>query len=139
MKPTLDFLNARLEQHGDLIALEDANSQVSYTELVTAVNAIAVALQVKDPTPGSPVGLCAENSLEYLVSVLAILAAGKVLLPLNCHASTEQLHELLNQTHPATVIVDALGDERIQSEDELKIRISQFEGLVLTYRGQAPT
>ena len=136
---SLELLNDLAQQHGDEIAMEDAASQVSYTELVTAVNALAVALQVKDPTPGSRVGLCAANSMEYIVSMLAILAAGKVLVPMNCHGTSEQMHQILVDTHPSAIIVDDLGNELIKSEDELKIPFSQFPGLVLTYRGQAPS
>jgi acyl-CoA synthetase (AMP-forming)/AMP-acid ligase II len=135
---SLDFLTSMVPQHGDEIALEDDQSEVSYAELITAVNALAVALQSKDPTPGSRVGLCAANSLEYMVSVLAILAAGKVLLPLNCRGNTESLHQLLNETLPTAVIVDDAGDALIKSDSELKIHFSQFEGLVRTYRDQVP-
>jgi acyl-CoA synthetase (AMP-forming)/AMP-acid ligase II len=133
---TLDYLHNMIEEHGEKVAIEDADSQVTYAELATAAKALAVALQMKDPTPGSRVALCAANSLEYLVSVLAILEAGKILVPLNCESTTEQLHQLLNDTHPTVVIVDDKGDQLILSEDELKINFSQFEGLVRTYRGQ---
>jgi acyl-CoA synthetase (AMP-forming)/AMP-acid ligase II len=132
---TLDFLHNMIEQHGEKVAIEDADSQVTYAELATAAKALAVALQMKDPTPGSRVALCAANSLEYLVSVLAVIEAGKILVPLNCESTTEQLHQLLNDTHPTVVIVDDKGDQLIHSEDELKINFSQFEGLVRTYRG----
>ncbi|SHI14154.1 AMP-binding protein [Pollutimonas bauzanensis] len=135
---SLDFLNDMAQRHGDEIALEDASTQVSYTELATAVNALAVALQVKDPSPGSRVGLCAANSMEYVVSLLAILAAGKVLVPMNCHGTSEQMHQILMEAHPSAIIVDELGNALIKSEDELKIPFSQFPGLVYTYRGRKP-
>jgi acyl-CoA synthetase (AMP-forming)/AMP-acid ligase II len=138
MMQTLDLLASLVTRHGDKIALEDDESEVSYAELNVAVNALAVALQSKDPTPGSRVGLCAANSLEYLVSVLAILAAGKTLIPLNCRSTTETLHQLLDETVPTAVIVDDAGDALIKSDDDLKIHISQFEGLVRTYRDEVP-
>jgi acyl-CoA synthetase (AMP-forming)/AMP-acid ligase II len=138
MLPSLHFLQTIAQQHGDEIAIEDVSTQVSYSELLVAVNALAVALQVKDPVPGSRVGLCAANSIEYVVSMLAILAAGKIVVPLNCYGTSEQLHEILLASHPTAIIVDKLGDALIKSEDELKIPFSQFPGLVLTYRDQTP-
>jgi len=102
------------------------------------VNALAVALQMKDPTPGSAVGLCAAHSLEYVVSVMAISAAGKVLLPMNCQGNSEELYNILSETHPSAVIVDDLGDKQIHSDPDLKIHFSQFPGLVLTYRDHLP-
>ncbi|PLC55339.1 hypothetical protein CR155_03825 [Pollutimonas nitritireducens] len=138
MQLTLEILEKLALQHGDDIAIEDASTQVSYSELVTAVNALAVALQSKDPVPGSRVGLCAANSMEYIVSMLAILAAGKTLVPMNCHGTSEQMLQILMDTHPGTVLVDDIGDALVKSEDDLKIPFSQFPGLVLTYRDQKP-
>jgi acyl-CoA synthetase (AMP-forming)/AMP-acid ligase II len=130
---TLEFLKTLGQQYGSAVALED-DVQVSYAELATAVNALAVALQMKDPQPGSRVALCAANSPEYLVSVLAVQAAGKLLLPLSHGSDAESLQTLLNQAQPTAIIVDDAGAERINCDEELKIHISQFAGLVLTYR-----
>lgn len=138
MLRTLDFWKDMVEQHGQAIALEDDGIQVSYAELSVAVNALAVALQSKDPTPGSRVALCAAQSPEYLVGMLAIAAAGKVLIPLSCHSDTETLHKLLNDTLCSTIIVDDLGHEKIHADDDFTIHISQFEGLVRTYHGKTP-
>src|SRR5690606_16324851 len=110
---TIDFLHNMIEQHGDEVAIEDGESQVTYAELAITVKALAVALQMNDPTPGSRVALCAAQSLEYLVSVMAILQAGKILVPLSCESTTEQLHQLLIDTHPTAVLVDDKGDPLI--------------------------
>src|SRR3546814_19963895 len=104
--------------------------------MAIAAKALAVALQMNDPTPGSRVALCAANSLEYLISVLAVLEAGKILVPLSCESTTDQLHQLLNDTHPTVIIVDDKGYRLIHSDHELKINFSQFDGLVRTYRVQ---
>ncbi|WP_209019835.1 AMP-binding protein [Pollutimonas harenae] len=126
------------EQHGQAAALENDHTQVTYAELLVSVNALAVALQSKDPTPGSRVGLCAEQSLEYQVSMLAILAAGKIPVPLSPYGSTENLHQMLNDTQCSTLLVDEIGQKKINADDDFAILFSQLEGLVLTYRGQTP-
>jgi acyl-CoA synthetase (AMP-forming)/AMP-acid ligase II len=138
MTLSLDFLKDLAQRHGDEVAIEFDADQVTYAELAVAVNALAVALQMKDPAPGSRVGLCAAHSLEYVVSIMAVSAAGKVLLPMNCHGTSEELYAILSETHPAAVIVDDLGDERIHSDPDLKIHFSQFPGLVHTYRDHLP-
>src|SRR5690554_3342805 len=118
MLHTLDFWKDMVERHGQAIALESDDVQVSYAELSVAVNALAVALQSKDPTPGSRVALCADLSPEYVVSMLAIAAAGKVLVPLSRHSDTDTLHQLLNDTLCSTIIVDDLGHEKIHADDD---------------------
>ncbi|MBB5213773.1 AMP-binding protein [Parapusillimonas granuli] len=135
---TLDFLKNLAERHGNEIALEDDDVQVSYAELATAVNALAVALQMKDPALGSRVALCAANSLEYLVGVLAVQAAGKVPLPLSHRGDADALHALLLDAQPTALIVDDAGAALIQCDEDLKIHISQFAGLVHTYRDHTP-
>lgn len=138
MPMTLNLLKNIAQTHGKSIALQDNGVEVSYAELATAVNALAVALQMLDPTHHSRVGLCAGLSLEYLVSVLAIQAAGKVLVPLDAGAPAAQLNEVLETHSPTAIIVDEESDGRLHCNDDLKIRIAQFEGLVRTYREHTP-
>src|SRR3546814_2489339 len=109
---TLDFLQSMTDKHGDQVAIEDTDSQVTYTEMAIAAKALAVALQMNAPTPGSRVALWAANSLEYLISVLAVLEAGKILVPLSCESTTDQLHQLLNDTHPTVIILDDQADRK---------------------------
>ncbi|MFT0547206.1 AMP-binding protein [Allopusillimonas ginsengisoli] len=135
---TLDFLKSMAHTHGELTAVQHNGVEVSYAEMATAVNALAVALQMLDPSHQSRVGLCASLTLEYLVSVLAIQAASKLPVLLDAQASTEQLHAVLEAHAPTAIIVDEEGDEKINCDNEIKIRISQFEGLVLTYHAHTP-
>lgn len=135
---TLDFLQNLLEHHGDDIALEHDDTAVSYNELVMAANALAVALQNKDPMPGSRVVLCAGNSLEYLISVLAVQAAGKIVVPVSVTESPQKIFDILLHTLPTAVIVDDAGNQQLHCDDDLKITFAQFEGLVRTYFGQKP-
>lgn len=135
---TLQFLQNLAEHHGEDIALDDGDTAVSYGELVTAVNALAVALQNQDPIPGSRVALCANTGMEYLVSVLAVQAAGKILVPMNVNDTQQNLYKILLRTLPGTVLVDDAGDKIIRCEDDMKITFGQFEGLVRTYFGRKP-
>lgn len=133
----VQHLNTIAERFGDQIALDDTEVAVSYAELAVAVQAMSVALANRDPNPGSAVALCADYCHEYLVAVLAIQAAGKRLIPLSTHSSTEELADLLNTLLPTAIIVDAKGDQRIPCDEDFKIHFSQFPGLVHTYRGEA--
>ncbi|NYT76312.1 AMP-binding protein [Alcaligenaceae bacterium] len=135
---TLDFLQSMAHTHGELTAVQQNGVEVSYAELATAVNALAVALQMLDPTHQSRVGLCAGLTLEYLVSVLAIQAASKLPVLLDAQGSREQLHDVLDAHKPTAIIVDEEGDAKINCDNEIKIRIAQFEGLVLTYHAHTP-
>ena len=134
----LDFLAHLCRKHGDAIALSDSEQQASYQDLLTSVQALASALQVRDPSPGSRVGICALHSPEYTVCLLAVLAAGKVPVPLDPQGDTETLHRILYETQPTAVFVDEAGAAAAQCDDQLCIPISNLPGLVLTYRDHAP-
>ena len=133
----IDFL-FRSSEHADRIAIESATEDVTYAELRNAANALAVALQTKDPIPGSTVALCAANSASYIVAMLAVQAAGKDWLPLDYQGTSDSIHSVLDSAMPATVFVDDNGDRLINADSDVKISFSQFPGLVQTYFGQMP-
>lgn len=132
----VQYLNSIAEAFGEHIALDDTDVAVSYSELAVAVQAMSVALANMDPTPGSTVAICADYGHEYLVSVLAVQAAGKKLLPLSPHAGTDELAAVINAALPTAIIVDARGNALIPCDEDFKIHFSQFPGLVMTYRGE---
>ena len=65
------------------LAVEGGGVAITYRELVEQVDALAVGLQALDPAPQSRVGICAWNTVEHLLALLATFAAGKVWVPLN--------------------------------------------------------
>lgn len=89
------------------IALEAPHERVTYRDLATRVGALATALQAIDPQPQSRVGLCAGNTVEHVVSLLAILAAGKVWIPLNPRSAAPELDRLIAFTKPSIVMAAA--------------------------------
>jgi acyl-CoA synthetase (AMP-forming)/AMP-acid ligase II len=80
---------------------------MSYAELVSTVEALASAFQSIDGTPGSRVGICARNTREHLVSLLATYAAGKVWVPLNPRNGRAELDAMITTTRPALIVADA--------------------------------
>lgn len=130
----VQYLNSIAENFGDHIALDDAEIAVSYSELAVAVHAMSVALANMNPIPGSTVAICADYCHEYLVAVLATQAAGKNLLPLSTESDPKDLAEIINTARPSTIIVDERGHGLIPCDEDFKIHLSQFPGLVFTYR-----
>jgi len=80
---------------------------MSYAELVSTVEALASAFQSIDPAPGSRIGICARNTREHLVSLLATYAAGKVWVPLNPRNGRAELDAMISTTQPALIVADA--------------------------------
>ncbi|NYT61477.1 AMP-binding protein [Alcaligenaceae bacterium] len=134
----IDFLYRAAQLHADRIAIESPTERITYSQLMTAVNALAVALQAQDPTPGSRVGLCAANSSNYIIGMLAILAAGKVWAPLNYRSTSSELRRILDATTPTALFIDDTGDKLIHGHEDLKIPFVQFPELIKQHQGQTP-
>ena len=79
---------------------------VTYAELGAAVAALAAAFQEIDRKPGSRVGICARNTTEHLIALLATYAAGKVWVPLNPRNGRAELDAMIAATSPTIVVAD---------------------------------
>jgi len=79
---------------------------------VERVEALAAALQQLDPAPGSRVGICARNTVEHLLAMLATYAAGKVWVPLNPTNGRPELDRMVAATKPTLFVADESSLDR---------------------------
>lgn len=134
----IDFVYRAAQLHASRVAIESDTQSITYAELIDAVNALAALLQQEDPTPGSRVGLCAANSPAYIVGMLAILAAGKVWVPLNYRSTAPEIGRILDTTAPSIVMADDTGDALVGDRDCCRLSLAAFPDLIARHRGQAP-
>jgi fatty-acyl-CoA synthase len=87
----VDFFFRTAQRSPDRVAVETDETQLTYRQLALEVTAAAGYLCELDPAQGSRVGICAYNSLDHLVAWLAVLAAGKVWVPLYPANGSEEL------------------------------------------------
>ncbi len=93
------LIEAQVERTPDAIALLCEHEQLSYRELNTRANQLAHHLQQLGVGPEVMVGVCMERSLEMIVSLLAILKAGGVYVPLDPDYPRERMAFLLADSH----------------------------------------
>ena len=105
----IDFFFRAARRYPERIALDAPDRQVNYRELANDVNAFATALQAIDPEPGSRVVLIASNTIEHVTALLAILAAGKVWVPIGYRTAAPEVARLLDAVSPTIVLIDAVG------------------------------
>jgi len=79
---------------------------MTFGALASSVEALAAELQRLDPAPGSRVGICAKNTREHLLALLATYAAGKVWVPLNPRNGRAELDAMIAVARPAVMIAD---------------------------------
>ncbi len=106
MLPIDHFIRAS-EKFPAKTAVFGKNFSISYNDLLAKVNALAFAIQDTDPNPSGCVGICAFNTFEHLLSWLAVLASGKIWIPLNPRNGREELKRIINAVQPSIIIADS--------------------------------
>jgi len=101
----IDFFWRAVQRWPANIAIDSPAEQVTYRELAGRVAALAAGLVRIDPQPGSRVAICAKNDLEHIVSLLAVLACGKIWVPLNARSTRRDLDRGVQLTEPTIFIV----------------------------------
>lgn len=142
----IDLLYRGASQWPDRVAAEDGTTTLTYRSLVRSVEALASALQQLAPQAESRIGICAPNSLEHLISILAVLAAGHVWIPLNPRNGQAETDAIVAATHPALLIVDAQYLDRFTTTDAKVVvsrpqatnRLPTIAGLIAEFQETKP-
>lgn len=143
----IDMIHAATARTPEAVAVEAPNQTLTYAALMERVNALAAGLQAIDPAPLSRVGICAHNTVEHLVSLLAVLAAEKTWVPLNPRDVQADLDAKIDTAKPTLVIVDADCTDRIGASDARRLvgaggsesAADTVAGLIARHAGQMPT
>ncbi|MBZ4423360.1 non-ribosomal peptide synthetase, partial [Myxococcus sp. RHSTA-1-4] len=86
-----ELFEAQAQRTPNAVAVEYAGQWLTYEELSRRANQLAHHLRGMGVGPEVRVGLCAERSLELVVSILGILKAGGVYVPLDASYPQERL------------------------------------------------
>ena len=88
-------------------ALSDAAGQVTYAELDTLMDRVAVSLQQAGLGPGSAVAICAGASVSYAAVFLGALRAGVAVAPLAPGSAPASLARMLQDAQARVLFLDA--------------------------------
>ncbi|OZI37625.1 long-chain fatty acid--CoA ligase [Bordetella genomosp. 10] len=105
----IDFFFRAARRYPGNTAVDGPAGIVTYAELAARVRALAAAMQAFDPAPQTRVAICAGNTAEHILALLATLAAGKIWVPLNYRSTPTEIGRILAATEPSIVAVDAAG------------------------------
>lgn len=119
----IDFFFRAAEQYPQRVALDGPDGVVTYAELAADTRALAAALQDLDPAPQTRVAICAGNSARHILALLAVMASGKVWVPLNYRSTEREIGRILDATAPSIVIVDDVGAPLARASDGARIHL----------------
>ena len=122
----IDFLWRAVERFPKRVAVISAGGTLSFEQLAGRVRARAAAITTLAPVPASRVGVGAANSVDHLVAILAVLAAGKVWVPLNPRNGDPELMRIVDFASPSLVIVDPSMAERLEGIEPRMITLADL-------------
>lgn len=111
-------ISHRVDEVGEEFPAHEAIREVSgysltYKDMLSKVNAIAVALRSSGPTGGTVVGVLQTPSANWICSLLGIMKAGGVYLPLDLRNYIPRLKRIVSASQPSIILVDSHMDEVI--------------------------
>jgi acyl-CoA synthetase (AMP-forming)/AMP-acid ligase II len=112
MQPIEFFFRAAARMPGE-VAVITPDRRVTFAELATEVMRVAAFLKAEDPRPQMRVCVGCKNSVEHLVAILAVIAAGKTWVALNPRNGDPELQRIVEFIEPGAMLVDEAMAARI--------------------------
>ncbi|ABE36860.1 AMP-binding enzyme family protein [Paraburkholderia xenovorans LB400] len=109
----IDFLWRAVDRYPNRTAVFGPGGNLSFRELGTQVLDRAATLTQIDPVRGGRICVGASNGMDHLIAILAVLAAGKVWVPLNPRNGDPELRRILDFVEPSLVLADAEMQNRL--------------------------
>jgi amino acid adenylation domain-containing protein len=114
----------------DKIAIERLNDRVTYGELEDSSNRLANYLLSTGIIPGSIVAILAEDTIEVVTAMIAVLRIGGVFVPLDPHLPEKRARMMVAEVSPALFLVQSKfldNLKRITVEDASALRIVSLD------------
>ena len=113
------LFEAQVARTPETAALVFENQQLTYAELNARANQLARQLLDRDVRPETIVGVCMERGADLIISLLAVLKAGAVYLPLDPEYPEARLGFMLREAGVNLALThrhcsDGLGDDRVK-------------------------
>jgi amino acid adenylation domain-containing protein len=115
------------------LALQAWDGSMTYHELDLAASTLAKHLMTNlNVGPEVMVGICMDKSIWAAMSMLAVLKAGGVVLPLGVQQPLSRLQTILNDTKSSVILVDGKQKARLAGVDSELIEVNRhfMDGLI---------
>jgi len=109
----IEFLWRAIRRYPERIAVIGAGRDLTFRDLGRQVLERAAAIHAMAPAEDGIVCVGAANSVDHLIAILAVLAAGKTWSPLNPRSGDPELKRQIDFVRPALVLVDEAMRARV--------------------------
>jgi acyl-CoA synthetase (AMP-forming)/AMP-acid ligase II len=129
---------AAAEQFGDLVAVADGETRLTYADLQDHAAAFGGALVASGVEAGDRVAIWAPNSSEWIVALLGLFQAGAVLVPVNTRFKATEAGDILRRSRAGVLVTvtDFLGTDYVAMLREAEVELPDLDTVVVV-RGPA--
>jgi putative pyridoxal-dependent aspartate 1-decarboxylase len=103
-KTIIDLFEEQVEKTPDQCALFNSSVSITYVELNRSVNQLAYFLKGNGVEKGNVVGILMDRSLDFVISVLAVLKVGALYLPIDSSYPDERVNYMLEDSKAVMVL-----------------------------------
>ena len=114
MSRLLDALAHTAAQRGEAVAISDERQALTWRQLFADVHSRAETLGARGLEPGDRVAIVAENSVEYLSTVLAVWHADAVPVTIYPSTTTSDLASTLRDADPVLVLGETMTADLVR-------------------------
>jgi fatty-acyl-CoA synthase len=111
---------------GNTAVLVD-DDRLSYLELHDWANRVAVDLAAAGVQPGDRVAICAGNSIEFCVAMLATMRAAAIVAPISTRLTAYEIGEILDDLAPAIVFADEANLPKFATEGARALGLAEVQ------------
>ncbi len=115
MQPIEFFFRAARRTPNEL-AVITPDRRLTFAELAAEVQRVAAYLNAQYPTPQARICVGCRNSVEHLIAILAVLAAGKTWVALNPRNGDPELQRSVEFVEPVALLADEAMAARIDAK-----------------------
>ena len=98
------MLAATAERAGDLVAIRDGETELTYAALAQAADEFGAALVESGLEPGERVAVWCFNCVEWVIAVLGVFTAGGVLVPVNTRFKGPEAVDVLGRSRARLLV-----------------------------------
>lgn len=125
-KTIVQLFNEQVSKNTDGVAVVFGNEKLTYRELNRKANELGNYLKEVGVSSGTVVPVLLNRSIDLIISMLAIIKAGGVYLPLSTEFPVDRLNYIIDDSKAKFIIIDS-SNNLFMREDLINIDIHDFD------------
>lgn len=122
-----ELVESKLRQFQDVIALRSEHRQLTYKQLAVATNRLSHYLISKGCGKGSRIAVSVAPSCELIISMLAIIKAGAIYVPIDPSYPIGRRNYMLQDSKAQLILTDQLSEEMFAGSEVNSVNIEKLD------------